>query len=533
MTLQFFHIVSYKELCIIIFITAVIYIAMMVRVKGDNEEMKNRSILIYAGITKLMFLFGSTFENKLFSEEAINMGDDPLLYLAYFLAIGLFLMDMIVFFRNKKSKILKTQIMIVFLLVLALAVTNVDSYWVLMTGLPLLTTYNVFEDVRLITIGAILVNVINFLGINYQINQCTYRTLSTQVKCAYLVEIFIMLLYSFVLVHTTWLVKKFNHNKRNSVIEEQNKVYEITKKVVELGNEIKSSAVNTTKFVNELDGSVQNSLEAIQNISDGNIKNVYSIEKQSEMTCSITGLINDVKNETNNAAISTDKSLKGLVNGRESFTNLKYKSDTIANKNNEIIRVMHEFVDNAKRVRQITNGIADISDQTNLLSLNASIESAKAGNIGKGFAVVASEIRTLADETSVLTENIDETVKELEENVVVARNVIEDVVESIENEKQIIDYTMKDFGDIERNIYRLIDNVYKITDSVENVAQFNKEIEEHIASLTASSEAVTSYTEEALGLCEENKEKTMMSKAYLEEILKIVNEMDATYEINK
>ena len=76
--LQWYRIVNYIGICAILFLVGVLYVILMFQVKGDNEVLKNRSILIFSGITKLLFLFGSNFENRLFSEEAMNLPYDTL-----------------------------------------------------------------------------------------------------------------------------------------------------------------------------------------------------------------------------------------------------------------------------------------------------------------------------------------------------------------------------------------------------------------------------------------------------------------------
>jgi methyl-accepting chemotaxis protein WspA len=71
----------------------------------------------------------------------------------------------------------------------------------------------------------------------------------------------------------------------------------------------------------------------------------------------------------------------------------------------------------ASNINQVVATITKVADQTNLLSLNAAIEAEKAGEYGRGFSVVATEIRRLADQTSIATYDIEQTVKEIQSAV--------------------------------------------------------------------------------------------------------------------
>jgi methyl-accepting chemotaxis protein len=284
--------------------------------------------------------------------------------------------------------------------------------------------------------------------------------------------------------------------------------------------------MNTTNIVEELDQDANNSLLVLEDISEGNLANVECADIQMNMTSNITNMINDVLTESDKAVKTTKKSLVGLEKSQKSINELKNMSSQIVLNNRTVINTINEFVDNARKVKKITEGIADISEETNLLSLNASIKSARAGEEGKGFAVVAGEVRTLAETTSVLTNNIHMIVQMLENNALEAQEAVDDVVNEIYDENETIDAALEDFVAIENNIARLSNSVAKIQNKVNNMSEFNLDINDHIVQLTKSCEEVVTSTEKALGINKNNKEKTYNTRVLMDELISIIGQVD-------
>ena len=127
---------KYISPCIVIFVTTVIFAFVMTRIKCEIDELKYKAILIFSSITKFIFVFGCTFENKLFTKEAYTENEHPLILAAYILLPILVAIELYIFYKNKKSNKLKIYIIVCFWIIHYLGVTNIYSFWSLMILVP-------------------------------------------------------------------------------------------------------------------------------------------------------------------------------------------------------------------------------------------------------------------------------------------------------------------------------------------------------------------------------------------------------------
>ena len=144
----------------------------------------------------------------------------------------------------------------------------------------------------------------------------------------------------------------------------------------------------------------------------------------------------------------------------------------------QTVEITQQLADAAEKITHITNTIRGISEQTNLLALNAAIEAARAGEHGRGFAVVADEVRELAKRTSDATDQISGLIE-------IMSGSVDATVTSLE----------RTVNDSRSNIGRLQQVAHHITKNSDQAQQMYGGMKQVVSIMTSQKEAVQSITQ--------------------------------------
>jgi len=240
-----------------------------------------------------------------------------------------------------------------------------------------------------------------------------------------------------------------------------------------------------------INDSMRSTDDAVNGIAESSTDTANALSNQAKMTSSIQSNLEQTDALASDAGDMTENLGSIVTDGRDLAAQLLAQSNVVDRNVAQISDVMERLMVNVQKVKGITSAIQSISSQTNLLAINASVESARAGEAGRGFAVIATQIRSMSTETERSTDEITAIIQELTTLANETQNTLREAIENIAQQRKQVNAVNESFQDIQKSMAALSTSIATMGGNVKLVLHSNGEIVDSIGLLSAASEEVS------------------------------------------
>ena len=191
------------------------------------------------------------------------------------------------------------------------------------------------------------------------------------------------------------------------------------------------------------------------------------------------------------------------AHGKEIVEHAKKQMDVISTSTATVNELVQKLAKQTEEIGHITKVITDITDQTNLLALNAAIEAARAGEHGKGFAVVADEVRKLAEESKESANLIAALTVEIKTDTENVEKAVENSLVSVKDGVEVMSEAGESFHAIVGAIYKMTSQIEEISATSEQISASAEQVSASITEISNGAEMASSSIDHIAAAMEE------------------------------
>lgn len=284
--------------------------------------------------------------------------------------------------------------------------------------------------------------------------------------------------------------------------------------ITKLVTRTNDSAVHVLKTAKELAEASKRTAQAAKEISTateeiagGSSTLAIEAERGQSLTDAISERVVRTIHANDEMGVSAEEARAASARGTDAMKVLIVQTDKTEEMTRALVEKVGKLGDSAKAVDQISAMLGDITKQTNVLSLNATIEASRAGEAGRGFMVVAGEIRKLAEQSKASIQTVSKMAKQIQAEVGETVASLSEVYPMFRQQAASVQEADVIFGSVQERMGGLAAKLTEVTASVQELEQTQRQLSETMSGVSAvaqqssaSSEEVASLGNEQLGV---------------------------------
>lgn len=288
----------------------------------------------------------------------------------------------------------------------------------------------------------------------------------------------------------------------NSMMEQISELLKETKKAID---EVSNHSVVLRENSSRTLATSDQMANATNDIAGGTLEQTVEAEKTTQKMEELAKRINIVVEKSNEVEHFSESAKDLSYKSKGIISQLVEKANLTDRITNEITQSINELSASAGKIGDLTEVITNISEQTNLLAINAAIEAARAGDKGLGFAVVADEVNKLADQSHQAALTIDNIIKVIQDKSQLSQNTAQQAHQIVNDQFQAVQLTQKALDDVIDLMDSIVARVTEVNELIRKIGAVKDDTLNSIINISSISEETSAATEEVSASAQEQK----------------------------